>query len=149
MQFEYSSTDQDKFSLHDCRPSSAELIDERLTFRFPDGIFCEGYSNDWPNAGKAEVEFTIDTMRNVTIYLFVDSDGQTVREECTLTKLLQKINENEWELEFAYRYNGYQNILYQCWIWEVPGPRCHECELWIGTKEDVVFRWDPPAAGMN
>ena len=46
MQYEFSSFDKDKFSLHDCRATSVELINERLIFKLPDGFYCEDYSED-------------------------------------------------------------------------------------------------------
>ena len=149
MQYVYSSTEKDRFSLHDCRATSAELRGGRLIFRFPDGFFFKDYSDDWPNTGKAEVEFAIDPMRGVTVYLFEESKEQTIRRECSLEQMIEKINRREWELEFAYRYDGYEEVLYKCWIWENSEPWTFECELWIGTKEDTVFRWDPPAVGMK
>ena len=144
MQYSYSSTDKDRFSLHDCLATAVELNGEHLIFTFPDGIFYDEYSNDWPNPGKAEVEFIIDRMRGVTVYEFIDEKGQTFRKEYSLEQLLEKINSAKWELEFAYRYDGYEEILYKCWIWEKSGQGTFECELWIGTKEDVIFRWDSP-----
>lgn len=145
MQYEYSSTDKDGFSLHDCRATSAELMDERLLFRFPNGIFYEGYSDDWPNTGKAEVEFAIEPMRGVSVYLFAESEGKTVRKEYTIEQVIEKVNKHQWEIEFAYRYDGYEEVLYKCWIWENKGPWTYECELWIGTKEHTIFKWDSPA----
>ena len=144
MQYEFSSTDKEKFSLHDCRSTSVEWINERLIFRIPDGFFNSDYSDDWPNTGRAEVEFKIDPMRGVCFYIFADSDGQTIRKEYTLEQLVEKINNSEWELEFAYRYDGYEEVLYKCWIWEDHEPWTYEGELWIGTKEDTVFRWNSP-----
>ena len=38
MQYEFSSTDREKFSLHDCRSTSVELMNERLIFKIPDGM---------------------------------------------------------------------------------------------------------------
>ena len=144
MQYEFSSSDKERFSPHDCISTSVERINERLIFKLPDGFFCRDYSEDWPNTGKAEVEFTIDPMRGVYLNLFVDSGGQTLRKEYTLDQLVEKINHQEWELEFAYRYDGYENILYTCWIWINQAPWSYEGELWIGTKEKTVFRWDSP-----
>ena len=148
MPYEYQSTEKERFSFHDCRAVSAEMIGERLIFRFPDGIFCEDYSDDWPNTGKAEVEFTLDPMRGVTFYLFVDSKGETLRREVAIDRLIEKLARHEWELEFAYRYDGYEEILYKCWIWENREPWSYEGELWIGTGENTVFRWDPPAVAV-
>ena len=142
MEYEFTSTDKEKFSLHDCFAKSVELTGDRLVFRLPEGFYCMDYSKDWPNTGKAEVEFIIDKMRGASFNLFVEEDGKTVRNEFTIEQLVEKINNNEWELEFAYRYDGYQEILYKCWVWEVAGRRTYESELWIGTQEDVIFRWD-------
>ncbi len=146
MHYEFSSTDKEKFSLHDCRAASVELVNERLIFKLPDGFFNVDYSPDWPNTGKAEVEFKIDPMRGVCLYVFADAGGQTIREEYTLEQMVEKINGSEWELEFAYRFDGYEEILYKCWIWTNHAPWSYESELWIGTKEDTVFRWDSPEA---
>lgn len=145
MQYEYTSKDKDRFSLHDCRALSAGFSDGILTFRFPDGIFCADYSNDWPNTGKAQVEFTVDPMRGVCFYLFISAEGKTIRQEYTVEQLAEKINTHEWELEFAYRYDGFEEILYTGWIWAEQKPWTYECELWVGSREDTVFRWDPPA----
>ena len=145
MRYGYSSIDKDRFSLHDCRAASTELKDEQLIFFFPDGFFFDDYSEDWPNTGKAEVEFTIDPMRGITVYQFIESNGQTIRKELTPEHLIDKINEGEWELEFAYRYAGYEEILYTCWIWQKHEPWSCECELWIGTKEKTIFRWNLPS----
>lgn len=149
MQYEHSSTDKDRFSLHDCRSTSAELINDRLIFSIPDGIFFDDYSDDWPNTGKAEVEFVIDPIRGVSVYLFTQSKGKTIRKEYTLKQLIKRVNRHKWELEFAYRYEGYEEVLYKCWIWEDHEPWSYECELWIGTKENTVFRWDSPAVSKD
>ncbi len=146
MHYKFSSTDKEKFSLHDCRAASVELVNERLIFKLPDGFFNVDYSPDWPNTGKAEVEFKIDPMRGICLYVFADAGEQTIREEYTLEQMVEKINGSEWELEFAYRFDGYEEILYKCWIWIDHAPWPYEGELWIGTKEDTVFRWDSPEA---
>ena len=65
--------------------------------------------------------------------------------------LIDKINEGEWELEFAYRYDGYEEILVKRQssakdtIWQKHEPWSCECELWIGTKEKTIFRWNLPS----
>ena len=101
MQYEFSSTEKDKFSLHDCRSTSVELINQRLICKLPDGFFNVDYSDEWPNTGLAEVEFVIDPMRGAYLNIFVDSDGQTIRKDYTLDQLVEKINNSEWELEFS------------------------------------------------
>ena len=142
--YDNTSTAIDKFSLHDSRAVFASFENEKLIFCFEDGIYYADYSDDWPNTGKAEVEFTIDLARGITVYQFVESDKQTIRKEIDLKLLIDRINSREWELEFLYRYDGYKEILYKCWIWENESPMTFECELWISTKEDTVFRWNDP-----
>ena len=144
MQYTYSSTDKDRFSLHDCYATSVELVNDRLVFRLPDGFFCMDYSDEWPNTGKAEIEFILESSDSATLHTFVEAEGKTFRNEYNVTQMMDKINSGEWELEFAYRYDGYQEVLYRCWIWENPGRAAYEGELWIRTKEDMIFRWDSP-----
>ena len=144
MQYAYSSTDKDRISLHDCIASAAELTNERLIFRFPNGFSYEEYLNEWPNTGEAEIEITLESIKSVKVYLFGEAEGKTIREEYTIEQLVEKINNKEWELEFAYRYYGYQEILYTCWIWNKMGSGTYECELWIRTKEDIIFKWNQP-----
>ena len=146
MNYSHVSTEKERFSLHDCRAVGAELTDGRLMFRFPDGIYYNEYDQDWPNTGPAEVEFAPDPLGDVTVYLFTESDGQTVREEVPIGQMIERINARQWELEFAYRYDGYREILYKCWVWQQREPWSRECELRIPTREAAVFRWDPPAA---
>ena len=75
MQYEFSSTDKEKFSLHDCRSTYVERINERLIFRIPDGFFNSDYSDDWPNTGNAEVEFKMFAF----IYLQTQTDRQSAK----------------------------------------------------------------------
>ena len=60
------------------------------------------------------------------------------------TKFIEKVNSKEWELEFAYRYEGYQEVLHMCWIWQNGEPWTMEAQLFIGTKEPEIFCYDPP-----
>ena len=143
MHYEYSSTDKEKFSLHDCRATSVELTDKQLFFCFSDGIFFEDYSNDWPNTGKAAVVYSIDG--GTTFYLFDDKDGCEIREKYTIEQVAEKINNGEWELEFAYQYEGYHEIFHTGWIWQNHEPWSRECQMFIGTREEVVYKWDSPS----
>ena len=144
MSYRYNSTDKAKFSLHDCRTDHIELEDGRLTFFFPSGIFCTDYGDDWPNTGAASLEYNVDSMRGITFYAFRETGGQTVREEYEPEQLIEKVNSKEWELEFAYRYEGYQEVLHMCWIWQNGEPWTMEAQLFIGTKEPEIFCYDPP-----
>ena len=144
MLFSYKGTDRERFSLHDCRAVSAELVEDRLIFVFPGGIFCADYGKDWPNTGAAAVEFALDPQRGSRVYLFRESGEETVRECLALETLTGKLNAGEWELEFLFRYDGYGEILYICYIWGLREPGCFEAHLSLGVKDAPVFRWDPP-----
>ncbi|MBP0970045.1 MAG: hypothetical protein J5744_07865 [Oscillospiraceae bacterium] len=104
MEFEKESRDREKFSLHDCRADRIEQKDRKLTFFFPGGIANSDLGNDWPNTGRAAVQFVLLEEDGICFYLFRDEDGKTVREQYSVKQLMQKLNSKEWELEFAYRY---------------------------------------------
>ena len=142
MQYDLISTDKGKFSLHDCRARKAAFSENRLTFSFPDGIYYNDYSDDWPNTGEAEVEFRTDG--ELFFYLFEEQDGCTIRKSYTMEQLLDRINSGRWEMEFGYRYDGYREIIYTGWIWQNHEPWSREFQMFIGLKEDTVFRWNPP-----
>ena len=146
MKYSYQNNDRTRFSLHDCRAKHIEREGNLLTFFFPDGIYYEEYGDDWPNTGKAAVSFTVDDLRGVTFYLFAETDGQTVRRQIELEQLIEKVNQGIWELEFAYRYDGYQEIMYSCWLWQQEIPYMREAQLFIGFTEEPVFLWDPDTA---
>ena len=139
-----SDTDKDKFSLHDCRAKKVVLDGNLLTFVFPDGIFFEEYGDDWPNTGPAELAYA--TEGGVSVYLFEDMDGYEIRTAYTIEQLADKVNSGEWELEFAYQYDGFHEVFHTGWIWQEHEPWSRECQLFIGIKQDAVYRWNPPAA---
>ena len=142
MEYKYTSTDKRQFCLHDCRATSVDLINNRLIFHFPNGIYYDDYSDDWPNTGKAEVEYRID---GVMFYLFVDKNACEIRERYSAEELAQKINTGAWELEFGYQYDGYQEVLHTGWIWQEQEPWMQECQMFIETSDDAIYRWDLPA----
>lgn len=147
MNYDYSSTEKEKFSLHDCRATYVEMTGKQLVFCFPDGFFFEDYTDDWPNTGKSAVEYNING--GVTFYLFDDKEGCEIREKYTIEQVAGKINSGEWELEFGYEYEGYQEVFHTGWIWQNHEPWSRECQMFIGTKDDVVYRWNSPTVGMK
>ena len=144
MPFRYRSTEKERFSLHDCRADHIEYTDGKLVFFFPSGIYCEDYGDDWPNTGAASLEYAVDEMRGITFYVFGKEEDATVREEYTPDQLMEKVNSGEWELEFAYRYDGFQEVMHTCWVWRDEAPWMLEAQLFIGTKEPDIFSYDPP-----
>lgn len=144
MTYENKSNDKNNFSLHDCRAESAKWEDNELTFYFPSGIFFREYGEDWSNTGSAAVKFEVDFLREADFFLFAKSGEQVMREEYSIDMLAEKINSKEWELEFAYRYDGYEEILYTCRVWFDKEPYCYEAQLFIGAKNEVTFMWNKP-----
>ena len=143
MHYTQTSTNKEKFSLHDCRAKKIILNENSLTFIIPDGIFFDDYSDDWPNTWEAEVEYVID--EGVTFYFFDDKDWNEIRKKYTIEQVAEKVNSGEWELEFGYQYNGYHEIFHTGWIWQNHEPWSFECQMFIGTKTDAIFRWNSPA----
>ena len=47
-------------------------------------------------------------------------------------------------MEFAYRYEGYQEVLHMCRIWQNGEPWTMEAQLFIGAGDPEVFSYDPP-----
>ncbi|MBR7061833.1 MAG: hypothetical protein IKI42_02260 [Clostridia bacterium] len=139
MVYENESQNAERFSLHDCRARSAEFDNGTLTFFFPDGFYYAPYGNDWPNTGDAAVSFKT---KGAYLYLFVEKDGQTIRENYPADQLVDMINRKEWEPEFLYRYDGYKEIMFYGWIWVTGEPFFHEFQLFIATDEET-YRWNP------
>ena len=143
MKYEYTSNEKEKFSLHDCRAVSLKMDGNSLDFYFPDGIYYEGYGEDWPNTGRAEVSFKLIPQYTIHFYTFEGDGRESVRKFYTVRQLADKLASGEWELEFAYRYDGYREIMYTCWIWQNQEPWSMEAQLFIASEE-TVFNWDPP-----
>ena len=144
MEYEHVSHDKDRFSLHDCKADHISYEGKKLRFCFPDGIWYMDFGDDWPNTGKAAVEFQIDGFRGITFYGFEKQNGIVVRKEYSVEELMEKVNAGEWQLEFAYRYDGFEEIFYSCWIWREEEPWSFEAQLFIGTKEETLYFYDDP-----
>lgn len=147
-----TSTDRSAFSLHDCRAKSAELSlrDSALTFGFPDGIFTPEYGRDWPNTGPAAVTFALSQPPEEAVRcdLFAREGDREFRQSVPAETLIAEINRGAWELEFLYRYDGYEEVFYVCYLWQSAEPYVREAHLFIETKE-ILFRWDEPAGNRQ
>lgn len=136
--YENENRNPEHFSLHDCHAESAEYDNESLTFFFPEGFYYAAYGKDWPNTGDAAVSFKTN---DAYLYLFVQKDGQTIREEYTVDQLVDKVNRKEWDLEFLYRYDRYKEIMFYGWVWINCKPFHHEFQLFVETDEET-YRWN-------
>ena len=140
--YRFRSTERERFSLHDCRAKRAERTGERLTFFFPDGIWCRDRGEDWPNTGPAAVTFSLDRLGETTVYLFEQTAAGDLRRELPLAELLERINTGAWELEFGYRYDRYREVLVTGWVWQDREPWSRECQLFLPTREPTEYWWN-------
>ena len=42
-------------------------------------------------------------------------------------------------------FEGYHEIFHTGWIWQNHEPWSRECQMFIGTREEVVYKWDSPS----
>ena len=153
----FSSEDKEKFSLHDCFAESVEYNDGKLTFYFPDGIFYDDddYDDDWPNTGEAAVTFKANHELHPSmewepyLYVFEEKDGLednaiAICKKYSAAQLAEKINSGVLELEFAYRYDGFNGKIFTCWVHS--GRLCWMGELFIPAGGEI-YRWNPPKEG--
>ena len=143
MNYKFESNNKEHFSLHDCLVTKAKLEDNKLTLYFPEGIFYSEYGDHWPNTSKAAVEYVVDYLDEVYVYVFKKVGKKKVVKEYNVEQLVKKINSNKWKLEFLYRYDGYKEIMHTVFVWLDKKPYSYEGQLFIGTNSEK-FRWNPP-----
>lgn len=141
----YDKNENDDISLHDCRATAVSLKNKKLAFTFPDGFFVCDQNKQNPYGktlctDQSEIEFQI-LEEDVTVYIFSRKMGKTIREEWEIRDYIEKINDHTYELEFLYKYKGYQSMIFECMIWFNKKPYCKECVLMMRT-EDITYRWN-------
>ncbi len=139
MNYEFSSTAKENFSLHDCRATVADLKGNVLTFYFPEGIFYNEYEDCWPNTGPAAVKYVVEYLDEVTFYLFEERLCQKTVKEYTIQQLIEKINSQQWQLEFLYRYDGYREVMYTVDVWFNKKPWSYQGQLFIRNTSETFF----------
>jgi hypothetical protein len=143
MNYEFTSNNKDCFSLHDCRAVHVEIKDSCLTLYFPEGIFYSEYEDCWPNTGSAAVEYVFDDPEDIRFYLFKGKKKKKTVKEYSLKKLADKINSKKWQLEFLYRYDGYQEVVYTVSVWFNKKPWSYAGQIFI-RNEGETFSWNFP-----
>lgn len=119
-----------KVSLHDCRATKVSFKNGNLSFLFTDGIFLVK-DKKVLKTGSARVKFYLENRDedDITIQVFKKKLNKIIREEWTLKKLIKGINKGKYELEFLYRYQGYNSMIFECWLWFDKKPYHMECTL--------------------
>ncbi len=139
MNYQFKSTNKDLFSLHDCEATSAKLEDDKLTFYFPKGIFYCEYGDYWPNTAKAALEFEVEYLDEITFYLFKEKSKKRIVKEYTIEEVIEKINKKKWQIEFLYRYDGYNEVMYTVMVWFNKKPYSYEGQIFIRNKSETYY----------
>lgn len=139
-------TENINVSLHDCKATQILLEDRLLSFTFPDGFWVTKKDNVNEKlfyTDEGQVNFTLLYAADVavTIYIFTEKNGKTIREELKIEEFIHQINSNLCSLEFLYSYIGYQTFKFDCWIWFDKEPYHKECELVISAQE-MSCQWN-------
>ena len=139
-------TEDINISLHDCRAPQILLEDKFLSFSFPDGFWVR--KKDSTNdklfyTDESQVNFTLLYSADVavTIYIFTEESGKTIREELTIEEFMHQMNNKLYSLEFLDSYIGYQTFKFDCWIWFDKEPYHKECELIISSQK-ISYQWN-------
>ena len=113
--YRYKVVNDECVGLHDCRANKMAWNENVLSFYIPDGIWV-WMTGETIKTKEAKVDFEIidKEIDGVDIYLFKKNrSGKVVREEWELNNFINAVNNGTFELEFLYKYQGYQSILYK------------------------------------
>lgn len=139
-------TENEMISLHDCHATQMSLNNYTLSFYFPDGFeVAQGSVSDMKlyYTGASQVDFSLLYSADcaITIYIFTENNGETLRTEYTVEDFMRQLNTDGYSLEFLYAYIGVQTFRFDCWLWFEDEPYHKECELII-SAESVTYQWN-------
>lgn len=146
----FDRNENDDISLHDCKATKISIRKDILSLEFEDGFWVSEHHRHNPYGkllatDKSRVDFRLlydEPEDNVTFYVFKEKKhGKVIRKQYSLKKLMKKINEKGKELEFLYAYQGYNSIIFECWLWQKKKPYHRECVLILST-DDIIYRWN-------
>ena len=141
--YRYKVVNDEYVGLHDCRANKMAWNADVLSFYIPDGIWV-WKTGETIKTKEAKVDFEIidKEIDGVDIYLFKKNrSGKVVREEWELNNFINAVNNGTFKLEFVYKYQGYQSVLYKCYVWFDRTPYHYECEMILHT-EKMICRWN-------
>lgn len=138
--------EEESVDLHDCRAARMSLQEGILCFCFPDGFYVgrnesDGRKTYYTDESQVEFPLLYSDEDGITIYVFTEEDGKTIREECTAEDFMKLINDKSYSLEFLYAYIGFQTFKFDCWLWFDEEPYHKECELII-SAEKAIYQWN-------
>lgn len=147
--YKYRKQNDQNISLHDCRAEKMSMKDGTLSFIFPDGLWIldqhpDNVSEDIVKTDLAQVDFQIidEEIDGVEIFLFKkNKSGKVIREEWESANFINAVNDGTFQVEFLYKYQGYQSVLYKCWVWFDGTPYNYECEITLHT-ENITYSWN-------
>ncbi len=146
--YKHCDCDDKHISLHDCHATKVVNENGILTFVFQDGIWVtpEHPSNTTDKVLRtdvAEVNFQLEfgDEDDVALYVFEEKRKKTYRERWELSKFIEYINSEKYNLEFLYQYKGYNSMIIECWLWSDKKPYHRECELKLSIK-GVKYCWN-------
>ncbi len=137
--YQYNVVNSENLSLHDCRANRMSWEDGILSFFIPDGIWIvEKGEAIKTNSSRVDFEVMDKNVDDVDIYLFRKTrSGKVIREQWKVDNFINAVNEGTFEVEFLYKYLGYQYILYKCCVWFKKAPYCYECEIEMHSTKMV------------
>lgn len=146
--YKHYDCDDEHISLHDCHATKVMHDNGILTFVFSDGIWVapshpSNKNDKMLRTDVAEVKFQLEfgDEDNIALYVFEENRKKTYREKWELTKLIEYINSEKYNLEFLYQYKGYNSMIIECWLWSDKKPYHRECELKLSI-EGVKYCWN-------
>lgn len=146
--YKHYDCDDEYISLHDCQATKVISENGVLTFVFQDGIWvAPGHPSNTTDkvlrTDAAEVNFQLEfgDEDDIALYVFEEKRKKTYREKWELTKLIECINSEKYNLEFLYQYKGYNSMIIECWLWSDKKPYHRECELKLSIK-GVKYCWN-------
>ena len=148
--YKYCDNNDKYISLHDCRATRILYKNGIITFLFEDGIWiADRHSTN--KLGKivrtdmAEVKFELALANeaDITIYMFKEKGKKTIREEWSLSRLIDNVNNRNCTLEFLYQYRGtgVNVMIVECCLRKNKKPYHIECELKLLLK-DIKYCWN-------
>lgn len=146
--YKHQETDEALFSLHDCVANRIKFKDGMISFYFPEGIWItkEHADNDTGNTVRsdaAKVRFELfypDDDAEVYVYKPKGPD-KAIRKEWKLKKLIQRVNDGEYQLEFLYQYSNGIGRFIECELKTKEKPYHWECNIKMLVKE-ATYLWN-------
>lgn len=67
--------------------------------------------------------------------------GKVIREGWEPEDFINAVNAGDFQVEFITRYQGFESILFKCWVWLNESPYHQECEIVLDAK-NAMYHWN-------